>query len=752
MIACSLRFLVCLGCLAAAALPLSANEYDLTPLQDRRMKQYLPRTYAKLEKRQPVHVVTVGDSVMGMYGYSQEYNNTLKSYQTVLLRELADQFYYPGGVRVVGAAKGQPEKLQDIIGLEITMQNLSRGGKLMLHAMQPLGTVAFENNPDLVMVSYGINDSTFNCSLKTYRRSLEEVIATVRAHKADLMLFGPTLVAGDPPEQAFAQTRPYADVMREVAEQQGIFYADLGDLSWFVRLDDRNAHLAELMAEQRKQSPTLKEKLAASPVISPLAGQLDPDPEKKAARLFSSVVEDYRKHFNHGDVKDWVHPDANFHRQLGRRVFAELLNGPKVSPWKIGAASLVLDGAGQCVLKYQLENVSDERQDIAVLPLVSRDWKPLMAPTELVLEPGKSSEVSISYAPKPDAAPGGMALSEALLRMPVLHANADMVHIDDVRAVIQPVALVWNEGATFNVENTAVLEGQMFNTSGVPVSGKWQASLFGRKSEGVLSIPQGGQTPVRMQLPVPAGQDLRSKGRLQFTFSSDGREYHFDRRVEVVRNVGLKESVTLLADEGYVEDKPLAAAQPGPGTAGVAFRADADAQAFYLTWDIYGLNLQDSPNGQGAFVADVNLDARSYGKRLTLGATDVLRITGAAADGECRVGGLLPWVFGTGYAMSYDAKNVKARLSSRPDGSRRLTVALPRAYLYLHEWQLGNGNSQLGINTVIACWQKDEANPQGGKYETFFMTANGFNRDDAESLCVLELTDKPTRRWTVRLY
>ena len=38
-----------------------------------------------------------------------------------------------------------------------------------------------------------------------------------------------------------------------------------------------------------------------------------------------------------------------------------------------------------------------------------------------------------------------------------------------------------------------------------------------------------------------------------------------------------------------------------------------------------------------------------------------------------------------------------------------------------------------------------------GGSRSYFLTRTNRHGDDAESLSVLELTDKPTRRWTVRV-
>jgi hypothetical protein len=165
---------------------------------------------------------------------------------------------------------------------------------------------------------------------------------------------------------------------------------------------------------------------------------------------------------------------------------------------------------------------------------------------------------------------------------------------------------------------------------------------------------------------------------------------------------------------------------------------DADGQKFFVTCELHGLDLVDD-SGM-AFDATLHLDARRYGQRLTPGATAGIRIVSKAADGPAKVSKLAVWAFGTGYAANYDEKEITATLSSTPDGLRRLTIALPRSYLYDHEWALNNGNSQLGVNFTLRA---------AGR--SLFLTSSSRHPDDAEALAVLELTDKPTPRATVRV-
>ena len=284
---------------AAAAL---SENYDLSADQLNRLKRYIPRTLAKLQKKAKVNVVSVGDSVMGFSQHNDDNGNMLKSYAGVFIQTLADQFYYPGGLRIFKPGKGRPEKLFEVAGPEVVLNDVSRGGKTMQHALQTLSTIGTQTDPDLAIVSFGINDSTTGEDLNTYRRALESVVSFAKNAKMDLMLFGPTLTMQSPPEKGLAMTRPYADVMKDVAEAHGLFYADLGDLAWLVHLDDRSV-IAPASAKAKAPEIDPKTNLPIpppparppSPVQIPLSDDADPDPEKKAARFFNQVAEGYRR-------------------------------------------------------------------------------------------------------------------------------------------------------------------------------------------------------------------------------------------------------------------------------------------------------------------------------------------------------------------------------------------------------------------------------------------------------------------------
>jgi lysophospholipase L1-like esterase len=759
-----------------------AGGFELSAEQAERVQKFLPHTYPKLLKREPVHAACIGDSVMMMWGYDQDNGNALKAWNGVFLQELADQFIYNGGVRIVKPPKGQPEKLYNFFGPEITMQNFSRGGRLIIHAMQPLTTVAFENKPDIVIVSYGINDALSNLPLSIYRRGVQDVVDYVKAHNADLVLCGPSLILNEPPELGMALTRPYADTMREVAESNGVFFADLGDLAWLVQIEDRKHPLEDVIKKRMaadaaaaaaaataaaaaagadgKAPPAPPPAKSQAPVLeNPIAADLDIDPDKKAVVSFEQIVESMKRKYNHGGTIDWLHPDTATQRLLGRRVFQELLDGPKAVPWKTGTATLATDGTEKATLTFNLDNPTTDQQSYTLLPLVTPTWRPLDAPSRVTLKAGKRSTVVVTYsrasAPDVHSVTRGDLLPshEPFVRLPVLTIGGGMARIEDVRATLTPVAVVWGTTTLFNQVAAVDLEGWIWNTSTEPIEGKWEASWLDQKASGTFKTEGRSQSPFKVKLNMPATTGpTRAKGTLAMVVTTSKGASHFDREVEVVRNLSLKEPVPLLTANTYPRDQIAQPPMPGGAVPGVIFRADADSNALYLTYDIYGCNLRDNPSGGNALGLEINLDARSYGKRLGPGTTDAIRVTASAADGDAQVSPLPPWCFGTGYGMYYDESQIKAKLSSRPDGARRLTITLPRSYLYLHEWAMGNGNSEIGINTTMSLWQPGDTANAPASVLNFGLTYNGRHRDDAESLVVLELADVPTGRWTVRMY
>ena len=225
----TLGFLALLCCLQAAEAAAEVG-YPITLEQRERLKKYIPRTFARLDARKPVHIVALGDSVTWMYTPDAENGNFLLSYLSVFGDRLSRQFFYPGGIRVVNPQKGKPDKFRPDLGEEIWIENLAIPGRCALDALQRITTDAFLHQPELLVIDFGINDAVRGVSLDAYRKSLKRCIDICKEKGTDLILLAPNLIEGGPGSISWGLTRPYSTVARDLAQEEGILFIDLGKI------------------------------------------------------------------------------------------------------------------------------------------------------------------------------------------------------------------------------------------------------------------------------------------------------------------------------------------------------------------------------------------------------------------------------------------------------------------------------------------------------------------------------------------
>ncbi|MCB1088718.1 MAG: hypothetical protein KDM63_16895, partial [Verrucomicrobiae bacterium] len=106
--------LILLGGLWSGAM--AAEPYPLTLAQREHLRQYLPRTFSKLDGQRQVHIVALGDSVTWMYTRDENNGNWLLSYLGHFGNRLAREFFYTGGVRALNPEKDKPAKLKEHLG------------------------------------------------------------------------------------------------------------------------------------------------------------------------------------------------------------------------------------------------------------------------------------------------------------------------------------------------------------------------------------------------------------------------------------------------------------------------------------------------------------------------------------------------------------------------------------------------------------------------------------------------------------
>lgn len=657
--------------------------FDLTPVQRDRWRKFLPQTLLKLTRRERVEIVVLGDAILDGAKAEPGVDPVLKSFAGVFAKKLAAQFYYTGGVRVIRPGGKLRDKDSKVLGPEILIQPVQTSS--IISAASALSTVGFQGQPDVVLVAQGLEDGLAGVSAADVAVAFRSLLDTARGKRLEVIVAGPIPQAADPEEASLALTRGPSSVLREASARADVIFSDLGDLSRLLQT---------------------------------------PPGAKGADQIFPALMQEYQSLLNLLPSQGVMTPTTGMHAEMGRILFQDVMQGAPGVPWKISAAKATLAGQGQMTLEFELANTRREPLAMTLLPLVPGGLKPKDTNPEIELAAGAKQTVKLTYAITDTRY---LPLTDGEMRLPVLVIAGKQSRIEDVVVPLRPFSITWNARAAFNQEAEFSPELEIENSTGSSLSASWESNWGGKSQEGKIALDADGSEVLKLALPLPADGrlPLRRVLPLKLALNSNGVRQIFDRDIEITRNMGLKESVPLTAADAQ--------------ESAVTLRADADSMKLFFTLDLTGVSLVDDSSGK-AFELLLNLDARSYGERQTPGATAALRITGKAADGDATVDPIAPWAFGSGYAAVFESKEIHAALTSSAGGGRRLTITLPKSYLYRHEWALGNGNSQLGLNVRF-----------NGGGRGYFLTRSRRQGDDAESLSVLELTDKPTQRWTVRV-
>lgn len=656
--------------------------FELTPVEREHWRKFLPQTLQKLARRERVQIVVLGDAVLDGVTAASGQDPLLRSFAGVFASKLAAQFYYTGGVRVLRAGAKPRSRDAMVMGPEILIQPVRVSG--MAAAASALSTEGLRGQPDVVLVALGLEDGLAGVPAADVQEGFRSLLDTARNKRLEVIVAGPIPQAADPEEASLALTRGTASVLRDACAKAEVLFSDLGDLSRLIE-------------------------------VSP--GAQGPD------QIFPALVHEVQNLLSPAGASGAALPTAAMHTAMGRILYQDVMQGTPAVAWQTGAAKATLKGDGKLALEFELTNTRKEKLALTVLPLVPAGLSPKDATTEIKLEAGAKEMVKVDYTISDGRS---LPLEDGTLRLPVLVTAGAQARIEDLAMPLQPFSVAVNTRAAFNQETEFNPDIEIENATGAKFSAEWESMCGGKSQTGRIDLEASGSEVLKLALPLPTqGRPLRRVQSLKLVVNSGGVKQSFDRQVELTRNMGLKEAVPLTAADGKESS--------------VTVRADADGMKLFFTLDLAGVSLADDEKGS-AYEVLLNLDARSYGERLTPGATAALRITGKAADGAAKVAPIAAWAFGSGYAAEFDPKEIQATLSSSASGGRRLTIVLPKSYLYLHEWALGNGNSQLGVNVRLSGGGRD-----------YYLTRSSRRGDDAEGLSVLELTDKPTLRWTVRV-
>lgn len=569
---------------------------------------------------------------------------------------------------------------ENALGPAISLRHLGRPGGSVLDAPAILASSARQAPVNLVLLCFGQGEA--GMSPATVAQGVAAAVSAARELGAEVLLAASWAPMSAAAEHVLGQGRRAADVLAQTAAEQDLPFVNLGSLRGLLTAPARA-------------------------------------PGQDVAHWFAEVERVYGGFFH--DSGAGHIPRASLHGRLGAALLEHLLAGPPAVPWSLGQASARLDGDGTAfTLVCTVKNTSAEPLDLAVLPLIAGGWRPLEASSPKPVPPGGATRIEARFTRAEPA-----VVDEPLLRVPLLLGSGGTLEVAAVRAPIEPLAIVWACETFFNQDSAITPACTLVNTGKKPLQGAWQAAFAGAELSGAYEVPPGGSQALELRFEMPAARSGSHPLTLKLSGDHQARA---TRLIHLTPNLGLGQSLPLAAGTPALQGKATLQAQASP--AGLT-----------LVIDLAEGLLTDADAGP-AWELALHLDARSYGKRLETGATAALRAAGPAVDGHGTVAAVPAWAFGTGYAAGFDPAEFQAGLLTRAEGARQLRLTLPRSYLYLHEWALENGNSQLGINLRLRLH-----GPEGGAL--FQLSPTRKPVDDVSALVVLELAETPTLRATV---
>lgn len=718
----------------------SLRAYPLTLEQRQRFQRFLPRTFPKLEGRDPVHVVLLGDSVAGGYTPLEsawEPDNPLFTFAGKFLSELAKEFFYPGGVHLLNPPEGGTTKLSEYLGDEITLENLCEIDGTMLTGLRRVGTDAFLHRPDLVIVQYGIYDSFARISTDAYRLALQEIIDAARRESIDVIVFSPTLAQFGGGAMEWGITRPYAMAAREVTAANGVLFIDAGQ------------HLARF------------------------GGGVDPDTEPAAVM---QVVEDkLARMFHFGpELKDRerVHLSPRAHDYLGEVAFDDLKNGPG-NPRFTYAGIAGFQGDGTVQVTMAIRNQTKEVREGTVGALsIGEGLVPVDPSKRFTVAPNAVTQLAFSYR-RPivgKARDGSDVLfpvgpSDEFGRFSFVVEDTVASELADLPLRLGPITALWKSRQFVNVTDRVRVEWDLVNGSDKAVSGTFQVGMGDKVGEPTnFSVsPLGTKTVFSLfEFSPPGGADQFQRD-IWIQTDVDGVVTRFNRELEGTRDLVLGEEMEMRTWEGYANASPAGAvAARMRSDKNISLRFDADDSALYVVATMDGVRIPDMGD-RAALRARLFLDARPLNEVLTFGAVHPVEVYTKGADGSGFTPELALGSFGNGYNMILSPKGIASVLRTSETGQRVLEIRVPRSYLHRHEWALDSLESLLGVRLEITVADPDESAVDPFPLENTWITnsptwafennaIHGFFEEDARSLTTLRLGRQPVKSWSVRLY
>ena len=712
----------------------SVEAYPLSLEQRDHLKTYIPRTFLKLDSQRPVHIVALGDSVTWMYTRDDNNGNWLLSYLGTFSNQLAREFFYPGGVRALNPEKGFPEKLKDHIGKEIFIENLAIPGRCALDGLQRITTDAFVNQPDLVLVDFGINDAVRGHSLDSYRKALQQIVDAGKANGADVILLAPSIIRASNGPTGWGMTRPYATVVKEVAAKNQVLFVDLGA------------------------------------ALAPLGGGIPAGVQPEAAVL--TMTDRLGRIFEFDPMPvgaESLHPNEEAHKVMGRKLFSTLMTPtPEVPPYRLEGKG-GFEGNDSVKVDITIRNQSETPREGYVGALsMGRTLTPKDPYQAFSLKPRETKSFEFIYERAEDAnAAGGRAaldVGDPNLRLSYFIVDEQGSRIEDLVTRLAPVSIDWTQQVFQDLSDGVRFEWQFVNGISDTLNAKYRIGM-GEAVSGWVPFNLDGLGAKKFQatFPFTAPKDaVRMKTQVFVEVEVDGKKFTFPRELEATQDVGLGQRIALskFSDYGTPSKLPVKGSGAlGKGDDGVVVRMDADPNFLYCTFDFENVTFSQIPNGGSSMTTDIALDARPIAEVGGFGFVDKIRVTTGTTDGPASIGRLQLAAFGNGYNMAFPDGGVRAELTTNSPGVRRLEVKIPKSYLFLYDGQIGDSGAIMGLNFNVTMAELDDSGqviyPAERRYvlnAPFSSLSQSLYYRDPRGFSILRLVNAPAKTWSAHLY
>ncbi len=413
----------------------------------------LPHVKKKVEAKETLTIVGLGDSITTYYG-----NHSRNS------------GYYPVPPDVSYYGVFASYLRLNFPGVETRVINKGIGGETADRGLKRVEKDVLSQNPDLVFVMYGANDGRGGRDMALFKKELREMVRTLQAAGADVVLVAPTM--------------------------------SLADLTWLLPCRQEVLSLAETAG-----CPVVDGTLALWPVDEDVHTMLD---------VFRYLAMQFPPN------GDDIHPAFAGQFQMGRRIWTQL-TAPPVQPRLSFSLSQTLAIPGPSPLRLRVDNISGKPLSCAVqpffpaempmkettceeldLPNKAKGKLRCLAPQTIKLEPGASTSLEWQLElPGPDgflSEPSPLAWLGGKSHVGVAVFAEERNDVFLVRPAPQPLAV--SIIGPRRVETAeAALAVRIENRSTEPFEGEWR--FIGDDAWRSVSIAASAVVELPFTLPLP---------------------------------------------------------------------------------------------------------------------------------------------------------------------------------------------------------------------------------------------------------